>query len=257
MRTTIPGAGCKDKSEKQTSVPRNKLIRLINEANMNGNTLELSNINLGDQNMLVLTDELPNYRSITHLSLSNTNITDIGVRRICEVLARTSVVSLDLSRNVITDIGAGYIIRTMRENIFFIKVNLDRKHLSDDVVKILSECIETNNLIQAQINMEKEKAPIYNAVVESVSSALPSELFSLVLDYFNESDIQQARDYLQKEFYLDVISWRYKNRVKEKSANKNKAKDNDHAVAQISGSTLLKTQATIPIKKSESTCTIT
>ena len=128
-------------------------IKQVSDSLLNNKTLEvlvLSNvIGITDEDMLRLSKMLAKNTTLNELQLPNCNITDNGVRYICESLTKNrTLTTLDIGRNhQITSVSTSIIADLIQTTTSLIRLNLINISLNDEDIEIICTSLIKNTKI--------------------------------------------------------------------------------------------------------------
>ena len=125
-----------------------KILYNYNDACLSENTISLSNKDLNDDTMCLITLGLYDNTTIKVLDISHNSITDVGAVVISKCLKHNNTIQkLELSRNKITINGA-MCINFLEHNDTLQELDISHNNIADKGVKVLSDSLRCNSGLQ-------------------------------------------------------------------------------------------------------------
>ena len=113
-------------------------------------TLEISNVNITDEDTSHLSDMLTNNKTLKELDLTDCNITDSGIQNISEALKRNqTMTTLNISNNPsITSDSTSALFELINTTKSLTQLSINNTSLKDNDIKTICYALITNNTIK-------------------------------------------------------------------------------------------------------------
>ncbi len=124
------------------------LSRLLEPITSSIRTLYLTGNHNGDEVCMLLEPALAASKTLYHLKLSFTDISDKGMKHLCKALELNEKLhTLDISNNSIGEVGCDYLADVLKWNTTLVSLDISGNAINDKGCKFICEALKENNVL--------------------------------------------------------------------------------------------------------------
>jgi len=183
-----------------------ELTRLIGEIEQGDhNSVTLTERELSDHQFIrIIISSTARNAKVEEIDVSSNQIRSGAIRDLVPTLSRSNKIRiLNLAHNEVNDESIGYFLRILQHNFTIICINLLKNPIISHNLARLSPFLDRNREIQRELMRSK----LYLDILSNLDQlTLARPLINLILDYFNEATIPEARKVIAENLYSSTLS---------------------------------------------------